>query len=184
MLIPGTGKLGRHAAIQAKSVISHHFLSRWIACIFLASISFTSSAETFAIVESKPISELWLNAGFYSHHFQQDKGFNNNNYGLGSEYRYSTVSSITLGEYYNSIRQTTHYAGWYWRPLEMGPVRLGMVAGAMDGYPKMQNSGWFLAVIPTASIEYKNIGAYLMYIPSVQDKLYGVISLQLRIRVF
>jgi hypothetical protein len=184
MLMLGTERLSRRVTTQANSIINHHFLSRWIACIGLAFISFTSIAETFAIVESKPISELWLNAGFYSHHFQQDKGFNNHNYGLGGEYRYSTVSSITIGEFYNSVRQTTHYAGLYWRPLELGPVHLGAAIGAMDGYPKMQNSGWFFAVIPTASIECKNIGAYLMYIPSYQDKLYGVLSLQLRIKVF
>jgi len=184
MLMLRTGRLDRRVAIQMKSIINRHFLSRWIACIGLASIPFVSIADTFSIVESKPISELWLNAGFYSYHFQQDKGFNNSNYGLGGEYRYSTVSSFTLGEYYNSVRQTSHYAGWYWRPLELGPIRLGAVAGAMDGYPNMQNGGWFLAVIPTASIEYKNIGAYLMYIPSYKDKLYGVITLQLRLRVF
>ncbi len=164
--------------------MNHHFLSRWIACVGLAFISFTSIAETFAIVESKPISELWLNAGFYSYHFQKDKGLNNSNFGLGGEYRYSTVNSVALGEFYNSVRQTTHYAGWYWQPLGLGPVRFGAAVGAMDGYPKMQNSGWFFAVVPTASIEYKNIGASVMYIPSYKDKIYGVIALQLKLRVF
>ncbi len=183
MLIPGTGNFGR-AATPSKPATNSRFVNRWVACIFLASISITSIAETFATVESKPVSELWLNAGFYSHHFQKEKGFNNDNYGFGGEYRYSTVSSITFGEYYNSVKQTTHYAGWYWRPLKIGPVRLGVAAGAMDGYPNMRSSGWFLAVIPAASIEYKHVGAYLMYIPSYQDKLYGVISLQMRIMVF
>jgi hypothetical protein len=161
----------------------HHAL-KMLACIGLVSLSFMSSAETFAIIESKPISELWLNPGFYSYHFQKDKGLNNNNFGLGGEYRYSTVSSVTLGMFYNSDRQTSRFAGWYWQPLGLGPVRFGAVFGAMDGYPKMVNGGWFFAAIPTASIEYKNIGANLMFVPSYKDRLYGAISLQLKFKYF
>lgn len=180
----GTERLNRLFIKRANTIIIRQCLSRWIACICLSAISFVSDAAGFSIVASKPVSELWLNAGFYSYHFQKDKGLNNSNYGLGGEYRYSTVSSVTLGEFYNSVRQTTHYAGCFWRPLEFGPVHFGAAIGAMNGYPKMQNGDWFFAVIPTASIEYKNIGASLMYIPSYQDKLYGALSLQLRIRVF
>jgi hypothetical protein len=125
-----------------------------------------------------------LNPGSYSYHFQKDKGLNNNNSGLGGEYRYSTVSSVTLGVLDNSDRQTSRYAGWYWQPLELGPVRLGAVVGGMDGYPKMRNGGWFVVAIPTASLEYKYIGANLMFIPGYKDRLYGAISLQLKIKVF
>jgi len=159
-------------------------ISTTLACLGLASISFTSNAETFSIIESKPISELWLNPGLYSYHFQKDKGLNNSNFGLGGEYRYSTVSSVTLGVFDNSDRQTSHYAGWYWQPLGLGPVRFGAVVGAIDGYPRMQNGGWFFAVIPTVSIEHKNIGANLMFIPSYKDRLYGAISLQLKLKLF
>ncbi|MFA5372223.1 MAG: hypothetical protein WC053_08725 [Sideroxydans sp.] len=159
-------------------------LIKTLACFCLASISFASSADAFSIIESKPISELWLNPGSYSYHFQKDKGLNNNNSGLGGEYRYSTVSSVTLGVLDNSDRQTSRYAGWYWQPLELGPVRLGAVVGGMDGYPKMRNGGWFVVAIPTASLEYKYIGANLMFIPGYKDRLYGAISLQLKIKVF
>jgi hypothetical protein len=146
-----------------------------------------SAAETtgfISIAESKPISELWLNPGFYSYHFQKDKGLNNSNFGLGGEYRYSTVSSVTLGIFDNSDRQTSRYVGWYWQPLEFGPLRFGAVVGAVDGYPHMLDGGWFIAVIPTASIQYKLIGANLMFVPSYKDRLYGAISLQLKLRVF
>jgi hypothetical protein len=155
--------------------------------IGLALIPALSAAETrgfISIAESKPVSELWLNPGFYSYHFQKDKGLNNNNLGLGGEYRYSTVSSVTLGIFDNSDRQTSRYIGWYWQPLESGPVRFGAVVGAIDGYPHMLDGGWFIAVIPTASIQYKLIGANLMFVPSYKDRLYGAISLQLKLRVF
>ena len=153
-------------------------------CIVMTSFSPASDAEIFSIIESKPISELWLNPGFYSYHFQREKGLNNRDFGLGGEYRYSTVSSITLGLFDNSDRQTSHYAGWYWQPVELGPVRFGAVFGAIDGYPKMLNGGWFPAVIPTASIEYRNLGVNLLIVPSYQNRLYGALSLQFKLRVF
>jgi hypothetical protein len=155
----------------------------FIGLALIPALSATEILGGFTVVESKPISELWLNPGFYSYHFQKTKGFNNSNFGLGGEYRYSTVSSVTLGVFENSDRQTSHYAGWYWQPLGLGPVRLGAIVGAIDGYP-MWNGGWFIAAIPTASFEYKYIGANLLVIPGYKNKLYGALSLQLKLRVF
>jgi hypothetical protein len=160
------------------------YFLKMLACIGLCFISFTSNAKTFSVIESKPISELWLNPGVYSYHFQRDKDFNNNNYGLGAEYRYSTVGPIMVGGFYNSDRYTSHYVAWHWQPLGLGPVRFGAVVGAIDGYPKMLDGGWFFAVIPTVGIDYENIGASLLLIPSYQNRLHGAISLQLKLRVF
>ena len=154
------------------------------ACLGLAVVSLASNAKTISVVEPKPANELWLNFGEYSYHFDKDKGLNNRNFGLGIEYRYSTRSSIMVGEFHNSDWYTSHYAAWHWQPLGWGPVRFGVVAGAMDGYPKMLDGGWFLAVIPTVGIEYKHIGANLFLVPSYQNRLYGAISLQMKFRVF
>ena len=159
-------------------------LLKTLACIGLAAVSFATSAETFSTVESQPISELWLNAGFYSFHFQKDKGFNNNNFGPGVEYRYSTVSSVTFGAFDNSDNHTSRFAGWYWQPLGLGPVRLGAVVGAMDGYRKMNAGGWFLTAIPAVSVEYKNIGANVLIVPNYKDSLHGAIYLQLKLKIF
>lgn len=156
-------------------------------CIGLVSTSATSAAEdwgSFALVEPTPISELWLNAGFYSYHFQKDKGFNNQNWGLGGEYRYSTTSSIVAGSSYNSVRRTSHYAGWHWHPLALGPIHFGVVAGGVNGYPGANNGGWFPVVIPAASFEYKSVGANLILIPRVNNVVYGAISLQIKIKLY
>ena len=177
------GFLGYNENIM-RSQNANSNLLRALAYIGLASISFASNAEVFSIIEPKPISEFWLNPGLYSYHFQKDKGLNNSNFGLGGEYRYSTASSFMLGVIDNSDRQTSRYASWCWQPLGVGPARFGAVVGAMDGYPKMRNGGWFLAVIPTASVEYKNIGANMMFIPGYKDRLYGAISLQLKLKVY
>lgn len=153
-------------------------------CIALACLPAAANAAIFSAIESQPVSELWLNPGFWSYHFQRDKGLNGNDFGLGAEYRYSTVSSVTLGFFDNSNRKTSHYAGWYWQPVALGPVRLGAVFGAIDGYPDMQNGGWFAAAIPTASFEYGNLGVNLLFVPSYQNRLYGALSFQFKLRVF
>lgn len=167
--------------------MKYPIVSKTLILIGMTLVPTISVAETsgfFAMVESKPINEFWLNPGFYSYHFQKDKGLDNNNFGLGGDYRYSTVSAVTLGVLHNSDKHISHYIGWYWQPLGVGPVRLGAVIGAINGYPKMQNGAWFIALIPGASFEYKNVGANLLFTPGYKDRLYGAISLQLKLRVF
>ncbi len=154
-----------------------------LAVLFFGIFS-AAHAQQFDYLTAAPISEFWINPGFISHHFQTDKGLNNNNYGLGAEYRYSTTSAFTAGEFYNSDRQTSHYAGWYWQPVSFGSLRLGGVVGAFDGYPKMLNGGWFPAVIPVISYEYKSVGANIAIVPTYQNRLYGAISVQLKVKLF
>ncbi len=149
----------------------------------LAQISPTSSAETFSAIESQPISEFWVNPGLLSYHFKHDSKRNDTNYGIGAEYRYSTVHAVTLGVFNNSFRETSHYVGWLWQPVGLGPARIGAAFGAINGYSEHRNGAWFPAVIPTASIEYKRIGASLMFVPPAV-KGTGAISLQLRFNVF
>lgn len=38
--------------------------------------------------------------------------------------------------------------------------------------------------IPTASIEYRNLGVNLLIVSSYQNRLYGALSLQSKLRVF
>ncbi|MGC2165078.1 MAG: hypothetical protein WA632_03570 [Gallionella sp.] len=137
-----------------------------------------------AASDPKSKNQVWLNPGFYSYHFQKDKGLNNRNFGAGVEYRFSHMNSITLGMFGNSDNQTSHYLGWYWLPVDLGCARIGAVFGAIDGYPRMLDGGWFLAAIPTASIEYQNVGLNLLFMPSFQDRLYGALSIQLKFRIY
>ena len=177
--------LSRKRAREAKA--RYASLTLMLTCIALSSFSAISVADPsglFSIIEPKPISELWLNPGFYSYHFKKDMGFNNNNFGLGGEYRYSTTHSIVAGSFHNSDWQTSHYVGWSWQPLALGPVRMGMVVGGIDGYPKAFNGGWFPAALPEASLEYKNIGANLIFTPGYKDKLYAALSLQLKVKIY
>ena len=150
----------------------------------LACMSGAAMADTFETIESAPLKEMWLNGGFYSYHFQRDKGLNDSNPGLGGEYRFSTVASATVGRFYNSDREYSSYAGVYYQPWQIAGVRLGAVAGGFNGYPRMRNGGWFLAAIPTASFEYKSVGVNVAIVPTYKDRLYGAISVQLKLKVF
>ena len=107
------------------------------AAFILCASAHAEQNKLFEITESQPLSEVWLNAGFYSYHFQRDQGLNDSNPGLGGEYRLSTVTSLTAGRFYNSDRQYSNYAGVYYQPFAIGSVRLGAVIGGFNGYPKM-----------------------------------------------
>jgi len=148
-----------------------------------AALSFPALADTFATIENQPLSELWVNPGFYSYHFQRDKGFDDTNPGIGAEYRFSTVASVTAGRFHNSDRQMSNYAGIYYQPWSVGPLRVGAVFGAFDGYPKMRNGGWFLAAIPVVSMEYQRVGVNFAIVPTYKERLHGAFSVQLKFKL-
>jgi hypothetical protein len=148
-----------------------------------AALSMPALADTFTVIESQPLSELWVNPGFYSYHFQRDKGFDDTNPGFGAEYRFSTVASVTAGRFHNSDRQMSNYAGVYYQPWAIGPVRLGAVVGGFNGYPKMRNGGWFLAAIPVISMEYQRVGVNFAIVPTYKERLHGAFSVQLKFKL-
>ena len=129
-------------------------------------------------------SELWLSTGFATYHFQSDKDLNGRNPGVGIEYRFSDEASVTAGRFYNSDREHSKYVGVYYQPWTYKGVKLGGVFGAFDGYPNMRDGGWFPAVIPAATFEYKRVGVNLAVIPTYKNRLHGGISLQLKFKLF
>ena len=136
------------------------------------------------LIDSTPVNEVWVDSGFASYHFDRDKGLNGNNYGLGAEYRYSTVSALTAGRVYNSNREFSDYLGVYYQPLQIGPFRVGAVAGGFNGYPNMKNGGWFLAAVPMIGAEWGRFGINLAIVPTLQNRLYGAVSLQIKVKVW
>ncbi len=138
----------------------------------------------FEMIDNKPVQELWLNPGFYSYHYQRDKGLNDSNPGFGAEYRFSTVASATAGRFYNSDREYSNYLGAYYQPVALGTVRIGAAFGGFNGYPRMRDGGWFLAAVPVLSFDYRRVGINVSIVPSYKDRLYGAISLQLKLKAF
>ena len=94
------------------------------------------------------------------------------------------MASATVGRFYNSDRAYSNYAGVYYQPWKIGPVRIGAVVGGFNGYPKMRDGGWFPAAIPTLSYEYERVGVNIAIVPSYKDRLYGALSIQLKLKAF
>lgn len=140
--------------------------------------------ELFTKIDASPKSELWVDTGFYTAHFDGDKDLNGNNKGLAFEYRFLGTMSATAGRFYNSDRAWSNYAGVIWQPYAIGPVRLGLAVAAFDGYPKTRDGGWFPGAIPTLTYEYKRVGVNVGIIPNYKDRLYGGISFQLKFKLF
>ena len=142
------------------------------------------SDGVFSIIKPETKSQLWVNPGMVSYHFQQDKNFNNGNWGGGLEYRFNTVASVTAGRFYNSDRAYSNYAGIYYQPVAIGPIKLGAVFGGFNGYPTTNNGGWFAAALPALTWEGDWVGANVFVIPTIGDRVHGAISLQLKLKIF
>ncbi len=127
-------------------------------------------------------NRLWVNAGFYSAHFDADKGLRNANPGLGLEYTLDERWSVTAGRFISSNDANSSYFGAYYQPWHLGPLKLGVVGGAFNGYPKAFNGGWFPALIPTATYESGHWGLNVALVLPLKDRLYGALSFQLKFR--
>jgi hypothetical protein len=154
---------------------SQKFAHRYWVGLFGLLLSFAAKAEP-------ELGKLWINAGFYSAHFDSNKGLRNANPGLGIEYELDDSRRITAGRFINSDNAQSNYLGAYYQPWHIGDFKLGLVGGAFNGYPKAFNGGWFPAVLPVASLESRNIGLNVMLVPPLKDRLYGAISFQLKYR--
>ena len=128
-------------------------------------------------------SRLWVNAGFYSAHFDTDKGLRNANPGLGFEYKLDGAWSATAGRFINSDNAHSSYIGAYYQPWTVSGIKMGVVGGAFNGYPKAFNGGWFPAVIPVATWEGERFGLNVALVPPLKDRLYGAVGFQLKVRL-
>lgn len=156
-------------------------------CAALALVAVGACAhadDPFTKIDAEPRNELWLDSGFATYHFDRDRNLNGGNRGLGVEYRFSGTMAAAAGRFVNSDRLYSNYAGVIWQPYALGPVRLGAALAVFDGYPKMRDRGWFPAVVPTFTYEYGRVGVNVGVIPTYKDRLYGGISVQLKVRLF
>jgi hypothetical protein len=136
------------------------------------------------LITPAPKSEVWIDPGLYSYHYDREKDLNSTNYGFGIEYKYSSVASLTAGSFKNSNYRQSNYIGAYWQPISIGPVNLGVVAGGFNGYSNRNNGGWFPAILPALTIEKDWVGLNLMIIPTIPNHVSGSLSLQIKFKVF
>ena len=159
----------------------YHFFAT---CALALAGACAQADDLFTKIAADPKSELWIDSGFATYHFDRDKNLNGGNRGVGVEYRFSGTMAAAAGRFVNSDRYYSNYAGVLWQPYALGTVRLGAAIAAFDGYPKMRDRGWFPAVIPTFTYEYERVGLNVGVIPTYKDRLYGGISVQLKVKLF
>lgn len=128
------------------------------------------------------LSKVWVNPGFYSAHFDANKGLRNANPGLGIEYPLDDTLSFTAGRFINSDSAHSTYLGTYYQPWRSGHFKWGVVGGVFNGYPKAFDGGWFPAVLPVVSWESQQLGLNVMLVPPLKDRLYGAVTFQLKYR--
>lgn len=155
-----------------------------LAMFFSSTVVAQESVKVFQMIEPESKSEIWVNPGMYSEHFQKNRNLNSNNRGLGLEYRFSNITSATIGNYKNSDNGHSSYVGVYYQPVAVGPVRLGLVGGGFNGYQSTNKGGWFPAILPALTVEGDRFGANLFVIPTVGDRLHGAISLQIKLKLY
>ena len=168
--------------IQIISKLKHSLLASTF--LTISGISLANSYGPIEVIEPSSKSELWINPGLVSYHFDRTTEFNSVNYGIGVEYKLSSTTSLTAGQYHNSYHNLTNYIGAFWQPIKVGPVQMGFVIGGFNGYTNTNNGGWFPAVLPAFSMESQWVGLNILVIPTIKDHVAGSIAFQLKFKVF
>ena len=155
-----------------------------LALALLLAAPLAQAGNPFTRIAASPKSELWLDSGFLTAHFESGEDLNGTNHGLGAEYRFSGTMAATAGRFHNSERAWSNYAGVIWQPYALGPARVGAAIAVFDGYPRMRDGGWFPAIIPTLTYDWQRVGVNVGIVRSYKDRLCGGVSVQLKLKVF
>ena len=150
--------------------------------LLVASLLAGSSLPALAQWQPAPLSQVWVNPGFYSYHFETDAGLRNGNPGLGFEWPVSPMVSLTAGRFRNSDNALSNYVGAYVMPWNLGGWRIGAVVGGFDGYPNAYHGGWFPALIPVVAYEKGHLGLNVAFVPTIENRLHGAITFQVKFR--
>jgi hypothetical protein len=153
-------------------------------CAALLAAGILAAAAAGAAEDSGP--ELWVNPGMLSHHFKDDRDYREENYGLGVELFLNPRHGLLAGSFLNSNDERTRYVGYHWRPLQLAAGRLrfsgGLAFALMDGYSDVRDGNTFGVVLPAVSLEYRAVGAHLIFLPHREHS--SALALQLRLRLW
>lgn len=126
----------RFAAVEAPATPARSAVARGVgrAVIAVVALAVAFSAGRAAAAEFEP--SVAVVGGWHSKHYGAAAGaYNEDNAGIGVQYRTSPTIAYTAGAYRNSIRNTSAYAGVAWTPLAIGEyVRAGVFGGLVAGY--------------------------------------------------
>lgn len=142
-----------------------------LAILLLSLISYSAHGEN-----------PWITLGGISYHTSnRDKNYNEMNLGLGFEFQMTQTIRGTAGFYRNSHRNDSLYYGAVWLPLTYGRVKLGLAAELVSGYETKTNREPVKALLPVATVEWRNFGANLLFVPETKSNS-GAVGLQFKVR--
>ena len=98
-----------------------------------------------------------------SYHFNRETNYNERNYGLGWEHKYSEETRTGAGFYKNSFYRTTGYVFAAYTPLEVLGTHWGGIGGFVSGYEEDRLS-MMIGVFGTK--EWKNAGINVLLNPA------------------
>jgi hypothetical protein len=138
--------------------------------------------------DTRPSPQVWLNPGFFSWHFDRSTDYREDNWGVGVEVVLARDHAVMAGNFINSDGERSRYGAYLWRPLHWRPygidVKAGIAIGAFDGYPNVNDGGWFVAPLPLLAVEGRYLGANFTIVPTINDKVHGAIVIQIKLRVW
>jgi len=151
-----------------------------VACGLTISLSGAHAQDTYP--------NVWLNPGFLTYHFDRDIDLREDNWGFGAEVELKANHALMAGTFINSEDERSRYFGYEWRPLHWdvggADVSLGVVAAGLDGYPRNKGGDWFAVVLPVLAVQGDRLGFNLTVIPTIEDRVYGAVALQFKLRVW
>jgi hypothetical protein len=163
---------------------------RVLPCVLLPAI-LSATAPCSAAAQSEDnafATQVWVNPGIYSYHFDRDKDFRSDNVGFGVEVALKPEHRALAGSFINSDYTRTRYVAWNWRPLNWKPggvdVSAGIIAGAFDGYPRYRNGAWFAAAMPVVSVEGERFGVNVSILPNIPNRISGAVAVQFKLRAW
>jgi len=110
-------------------------------------------------------AEIWGSTTLGSYHTKREQNLREQNLGFGLEYHERRDVMYMAGSYINSHDKRSVYAFTAWTPVDYGLVRLGVMAGFVNGYPKLNSGNITPALVGLARIEFEKLGVNLMLIP-------------------
>lgn len=114
--------------------------------------------------------ENWIDVSATSIHFSDQK-FNQNNFGLGLEHGWGD-SFVMAGRYKNSLGLPSRYALAGYAPWRFLGADVGVVAGALDGYPDMRGGHPFFAAGGIAKWARNNYKLQIMLMPPIRGSVH------------
>lgn len=173
----------------AAAALSALMLGLFSAPVLSASTAEAAEAPAAPAAQADTGRQLWITSGFLSYHTRHADRYRSANTGIGAEWHLSERWQLNAGHYTNSVNGSSNYlqAGWAPLAMQLGAntrLRLGASLGVVNGYKSVRDGGYFPTLVPMLAIEHRRVGANLVYIPSLDDRVDGALAVQFKARLF